>query len=106
MDHDQSLLSVVFKVIGVEAPECLAKCPHDNVSDELSLLFLDKGVVDKDKRPECQEPDVVLRCHDFVEDDKAPRLDETSSEQVIVEGDATCDDKCPLWNEGQDSNQS
>ncbi len=99
------MLAIVLKSICKVAPEALAEGPGSDKADKLGWFLSDKAVVYQDQRPESQIPDVVLRCHHFVEHYKAPYLDETSCENVIVERNTADDHESPLWYKSQNADK-
>ena len=100
------MLPIVLKSISEVAPEALAESPGSDEADELGWLLGDKAVVYQDQRPESQIPNVVLRCHHFVEHYKTPYLDEASCKNVIVESNSADYDKSPLWYKCQYADKS
>ncbi len=99
------MLTIVLESICEIAPEALAESPGGDKAYKLGWFLSDKAVVNQDQRPESQIPNVVLRCHHFVEHYKAPYLDKASCKNVIVESNAADYHKSPLWYKCQNTDK-
>jgi len=93
---------VVLKSVGPVAPVRLSKSPNHDENDECSRPIDRRSRVNGNDGEDQQVPQIVLRGHNLVENDEAPRLHDQAHPEIVVENAPRGNDAQPLRQKGQD----